>query len=205
MTADDPDADWRDEMMAEALEEATMVAGMGKGTIVAGGHVVDRFSDPALAFRVYEAEQGDRVAREGLCRIYRDAHKAKRLGELPLVVLIYIHEIKEANGGSLPPATGGRPRAVHRAFALAVAVEVERRRGLTLCSALDRVADHAPRDTVEQAHKDWRGTTEMCVELEQRRKSAADAGLSQIAPVNLKALAELEPPRKSKPPRGKPK
>lgn len=170
---------------------------------------MDRIADPTLCFRVQEAEGGDRAARELLIRIYKEAAKTKRLDSMPLVARLYIEELVDINGGKLPSSIGGRSRATHREFALAVAVEVERTHGLSIARAVRVVALKAGRSprasyrngkaTVEKAYVKWQDTREMKAEMSRRCLEAP----KRLSEVKFAALAALEPAPLRKPPRTK--
>ncbi len=175
---------------------------------------MDRIADPALTIRAGEAEEGDRAARELLVRIYKEAVKAKRLDDMPLNARLYVHQIVQANGGKLPRSIGGRPRADHREFALAVAVEVERDHGRSFSAAVRAVALRASnaamqtgkvgrpvsrRAAVEAAYDKWKDSRELGAEMDRRRKEAP----GRLPEVDLSALAALEPGPLPKPPRVK--
>lgn len=202
--ATEPDAAWHAREMADARCFGRLLPRFGKGALIAGGRLADRFSDPTLALRVQEAEHGDQVARRTLLRIAREALDVGRINDLPLSVRLYLKEISAANGGKLPAAAGGRPPTAWK-LALAAAVEVERARGLTTGEAIDAVAKRASRETIRKAHNRLRNSREVTVELARRRYEAAVEGLDQLPPVDLKALRQLDQTKEKAPRRKLPK
>lgn len=200
--ATEPDEAWHAREMADARCFGRLLPRFGKGALIAGGRLADRFSDPTLALRVQEAEHGDQVARRTLLRIAREALDVGRVNDLPLSVRLYLKEISATNGGKLPAAAGGRPPSAWKS-ALAVAVEVERSRGLAVGEAIGAVAKRASsRETIRKAHNRWRNSPQMKVEIARRLYEAEVDGLDPLPSVDLKALARLEP-KKGKAPRRK--
>lgn len=192
---------WRAGLLSD-VDITSRHPGTGKTEIIVGGRAIDRIDDPTLSLRVLEAIHGDQAARALLYRTYREALSLKRKHHLPLDARLFVESLIQSNGGKMPASRKGRPKAPHRAFALAAAVAVERKRGLTIPAAIDAViAGHAvPRSTVEKAHKAWGNSPAMSDELLLRQYAVWPR---ERPPVDLRALDRMEPPPLSKPPRHK--
>ena len=67
-----------------------------------------------------ERERACELAIDRLVKMYRDAKKADKLGQLDFRVCTFCEELKQRNHGQLPKAKGGRPAAEHRGLLIAM-------------------------------------------------------------------------------------
>lgn len=103
-----------------------------------------------------QAERARDLAIDRLIKMYREAKKAGKLGQLDFRVRTFCEELKKRNHGQLPKAKGGRPTAEHRRLLIAVHLQ----------SAIERRGEK--HGSKEQAFKEIAANDDL---FDQRRRS----------------------------------